>query len=120
MQNLNQIRARNVLCFATDPKINIRGQNGGEVIKKIPPVIMNNGFLGALAYSMDKNMGAWKSVFDGVAEHLSCEDVAIIPEDRNGARELLEYLADPNTTSDKLREATDEAMAWLEFARRLV
>lgn len=117
MQNLNQIRARHVLEFATFCKV--KGKNGGEVIKKIPPVIMNNGLMAALAYSMDKNQQAWQSVFDAIAVHLSSNEIAMIPEDRNSAEMLLDYLAS-EATSASLRDVTAEAGEWLNFARRLV
>ena len=117
MQNLNQIRARHVLEFANAGRV--RGRNDGEVIKKIPPVIMNNGLMAALAYSMDRNNQAWKSVFDAIAVHLSDKEVAMIPSDRNSAELLLDYLAS-KATSTMLRDVTAEAGEWLNFARRLV
>ena len=119
-QNMNQIRARHVLAFAYDPQINVAGQNGGEVVKKIPAAIMNSGLLSALAYAMDGKNKGWKCVFDGIAQHLSSPDVAFVDERCNSAEELLEFLTAATTTSDKLREVSVEAMAWLDFARRLV
>lgn len=119
MQNLNQIRARHVLEFAAfHPEI--KGKNGGEVIKKIPPVMMNNGLLSALAYSMDKTNASWKIVFEGIAAHLASDEVGKIPSDCNSAERLLEHLVSPETDSTLLRDVTAEAAAWLDFARRLV
>lgn len=130
MQNLNQIRARHALRFAKDhEKIDpqtqklvttIAGDNGGEVVKKIPPAIMNNGLLAVLAYSMDAKQASWKEVFNGIAEHLASSNVAIVPAEKKTAESLLEFLSEENTSSVKLRDATDEAMLWLEFARRFV
>ena len=117
MQNLNQIRARHVLEFANF--CNVKGKNGGEVIKKIPPVIMNNGIMAALAYSMDKNQLAWRGVFDAVAAHLASKEIAMVPEDRSSAEMLLDYLAS-EASSTVLRDITAEAGEWLNFARRLV
>lgn len=118
MQNLNQIRARHVLQFAQfkGPK----GKNGGEVIKKIPPVIMNNGLLSALAYSMDRNNDAWRMVFDGIAAHLASDEVAKVPPECSNAEALLDHLVGPDASSVLLRDVTAEAGAWLDFARRLV
>ena len=117
MQNLNQIRARNVLEFANSAPV--RGRNGGEVIKKIPPVIMNNGIMAALAYSLDRNQQAWRGVFDAIAVHLSSQEIAMIPADKNSAELLLDYLAS-EATSVQLRDITAESFEWLNFARRLV
>jgi CRISPR/Cas system CMR-associated protein Cmr5 small subunit len=117
MQNLNQIRARHVLEFANIARV--KGNHGGEVIKKIPPVIMNNGIMAALAYSMDKNQQAWRLVFDAISVHLSSKEISMIPEDRNSAEMLLDYLAS-EASSIMLRNVTAEAGEWLNFARRLV
>ena len=117
MQNLNQIRARHVLEYANSALV--RGRNGGEVIKKIPPVIMNNGIMAALAYSLDKNQQAWQGVFDAIAVHLSSEEISMIPKDKNSAETLLDYLAS-DASSTELRDITAEAFEWLNFARRLV
>ena len=125
MQNLNQIRARHVLEFANFASV--KGKNGGEVIKKIPPVIMNNGILAALAYSMEvkvKKSGEieyhpWRGVFDAIAIHLASAEIAMIPSDKNSAELLLDYLAS-DATSVQLRDITAESFEWLNFARRLV
>ena len=118
MQNLNQIRARHVLEFANFGSVS--GKNGGEVIKKIPPVIMNNGLMAALAYSMDKGQLAWRGVFDAIAVHLSSQEIAMVPSDKNSAEMLLDYLASDEASSTILRDITAEAFEWLNFARRLV
>lgn len=118
MQNINQIRARHVLEFSKSFKN--EGQNGGEVIKKIPPVMMNNGMLAALAYAMEERNKAWKEVFDGIARHLASFEISIVPGSCRDAQSLLEYLTEDGTKCDILRAATSEAGAWLNFARRLV
>lgn len=118
MQNLNQIRARHVLKFSNS-EIAVRGQNGGEVIKKIPPVIMNNGILAALAYSMDPRQESWKLVFNAIAEHLASEEIAMLPPGVRSSSEMLDYLTG-EATSVQLRDITAEVAAWLDFARRLV
>ncbi len=131
MQNLNQIRARHVLEFATFCKV--KGRNGGEVIKDIPPVIMNNGIMAALAYSLeekvrkDKKTGRenveyhpWRVVFDAIAIHLSSNEMGMIPSDKNSAELLLDYLVSHDTSSTQLRDITAETGEWLNFARRLV
>lgn len=117
-QNLNQIRARHVLEFARDPHTDVSGINNGEVIKKIPTVIMNNGLLGALAYAMDPKNTAWESVFTGITRHLASED--FIDPSCSTASDLLEFLVGEYASSTILRNVTNETMAWLEFARRLV
>lgn len=120
MQNLNQIRARHVIEFARDPSIDVAGINGGEVIKKIPTVIMNNGLLAALAYAMDPKNSAWASVFSGVARHLASPEIFLVDPSCTRASDLLDFLVSADSNSSVLRNVTAETMAWLEFARRLV
>lgn len=119
MQNLEQIRARHVLQFALDAGDKVRGNQGGGVIKKIPTTIMNHGLLAALAYSFSEREG-WKLVFNAIAKHLSSEEIRIIPAGLEDRIELLNHLTNPNTSSETLKLATDEAMKWLEYARRFV
>jgi len=117
MQNLNQIRAYSAFSLHNAP---ISGKKGGEVVKKIPPLIMNNGLLATLAYALDQPQ-AWKTIFNTIADHLASPEIAIVPADRvNDTETLIEYLTSPGTSSDVLRNATDETMAWLEYARRFI
>lgn len=115
MQNLNQIRARHVMALEK-----VCGKNGGEVVKKIPPRIMNNGLLAALAYSLDEKKEGWRTIFDAIARHLSSQEIKVVGASVRDTRSLLEYLVKEGTSSAKLREATAETMAWLDFARRLI
>jgi CRISPR/Cas system CMR-associated protein Cmr5 small subunit len=117
MQNLEQIRARNVLAFAKSGRIS--GKEGGEVIKKIPPLILNHGLLATAAYSFTEKEG-WQKVFDAIAQHLADKDIAIVPESVKDRQSLMDYLTKKETTSETLKLATAEAMAWLQYARRFV
>lgn len=117
MQNLEQIRARNVLAFAK--VVTISGKEGGEVIKKIPPLILNHGLLATAAYSFSEKEG-WQKVFDAIALHLADRDIAIAPESVKNRQTLMDFLTRKETTSETLKLATAEAMAWLQYARRFV
>ena len=118
MQNLEQIRARNVLAFANSGKIS--GKDGGEVIKKIPPLILNHGLLATTAYSFDDKKGDWQKVFDAIALHLADKDIAIVPKSVANRQMLMDFLTRNDTTSETLKLATAESMAWLQYARRFV
>lgn len=118
MQNLEQIRARNVLTFAREIG-NLRNVNGGEVIKKIPPLILNYGLLATAAYSFTEREG-WQKVFDALAKHLADKDIAILPPDCETRDKLMEFLTSEQATSETLKLATSESMAWLQYARRFV
>ena len=117
MQNLEQIRARNALNFASQGAVS--GVNAGEVIKKVAPLIQNHGLLATAAYSFTEKEG-WQRVFDAIALHLADKDIAVIShtvKDRHG---LMTFLTETGTTSETLKLATTEAMAWLTYARRFV
>lgn len=120
MRNLEQIRAKNALEAASGK--NFRGANDGEVVKKIPAMIRENGLLGALAFAAEakeekgqvklKNPGH-ADVFRAIIRHLS--DAKTID------RELeLDGFVKDLCVSDaaRLRAVTAEAMAYLNYLRR--
>lgn len=114
MQNIEQIRARNALSLGP-----VSGDKGGEVIKKVAPLILNHGLLATAAYSFTEKDG-WQKVFDAIARHLADKDIAIVPETIKNRQDLMEYLTAKSTKSDVLKMATAETMAWLTYARRFV
>ncbi len=120
MYNLEQIRARNAFAFAKSSGAEVTGPNGGEVIKKLPPHILNHGLLATAAYSFTEKRG-WQITFDAIARHLADREVGIVPHEKVTDRaSLMEYLTSKNTTSEILKLATSECMAWLQYARRFV
>ena len=119
MQNLEQIRARNaLLCDEDDGKL-IVGPKGGDVIKNMPSLILNHGLLATAAYAFTEKEG-WQKVFDHVAKHLADGDIAIVPDSVDSHRDLMDFLTKPGTTSETLKLATAETLAWLSFARRFI
>ena len=120
MQNLEQIRARNALKFATDHGHQVVGTQGGEVIKKLPSHILNHGLLATAAYSFGEKQG-WQITFDAIARHLADKDIDVVPSDKVKDRaSLMDFLTAENATSEVLKLATAETMAWLQYARRFV
>lgn len=118
MQNLEQVRARNALKFANEHGRNVTGAQGGEVIKKLPPHILNHGLLATAAYSFTEKQG-WQLTFDAIAQHLSDPDISILKAAQNRLH-LMDQLTAKETTSELLKLATAETMAWLQYARRFV
>jgi CRISPR/Cas system CMR-associated protein Cmr5 small subunit len=121
MRNLEQIRAANALAYA-EAGVNTRGAKGGEVVKKLPALIMSNGLLaaGAFAYAKGEREG-WYVCFDHLAAHLAHRDVGVVPADKRDLKGLLDYLTkDKTADSGVLQQATDEALAWLCYAKRFV
>ena len=119
MQNLEQVRARNALRCQMEDGAQIVGPQGGEVIKKLPSLILNHGLLATAAYAFTQKQG-WQLVFNHIARHLADPDIAILPTTARNHEELLTFLTSPSATSETLKLAVLETMAWLTFARRFV
>lgn len=118
MQNLEQIRARNALAFADKHGHEVVGPHGGQVIKKLPSHVLNHGLLATAAYSFGEKRG-WQITFDAIAQHLSDPSIKILSS--AGTREdLMQQLTAKIATSELLKIATAETMAWLQYARRFV
>lgn len=119
MQSLEQIRARNALRCDKEDGSSIKGPDGGDVIRKVPALLLNNGLLATVAYAYTQKPG-WKILFNHVARHLSDRDVGVVPETVQDHEALMDYLTSPTATSETLKLATAETLAWLSYARRFV
>ena len=131
LHNLEQIRARHALAFAKkveEKKVIASGKEGGEAMKKIPAMIMANGLLAAIAFAVEEKIDrktkqmeprskGHRAIFNAIAEHLASPQIDITPG-VSDAKKLIDYLADHD--SNVLMLATDEALAWLGYARRFV
>ncbi len=109
MKNLEQIRAKNALEAA--PEIG-KGKTGGDVVKKIPPMIRDNGILASAAFARDKREG-YETVFHAVIKHLKI--LGIMPQNEE---KMIEWLI--TVDSAKLRAVTEETMSYLNYLRRFV
>jgi hypothetical protein len=119
MKNLEQIRAANAMAYA-NAGVNTRGSQGGDVLKKLPALIMSNGLLAAGAFAYAKGEGeGWYVCFDYLAQHLAHPDVDVVPREKTNLRTLLDHLSRDADSMD-LKEATEEALAWLGYAARFV
>jgi CRISPR/Cas system CMR-associated protein Cmr5 small subunit len=125
MKNLEQIRAMSAIKFADEVasgQSSARGAEGGEAIKKIPPMIMANGLLAALAFALEVDRNGLKragyaSIFSALAKHLASSEIDIT-RGVTDASSLIRYLTQSDSATLKL--ATAEALEWLGYARRFV
>jgi CRISPR/Cas system CMR-associated protein Cmr5 small subunit len=122
MKNLAQVRAASALQLANNHQGNIVGANGGEAIKKVPPMIAANGLLAAMAFSLEEKNNSFQrpgyaAIFDAIAAHLQSQEIAITSGTKD-AKALLAHLVESDSQTLKL--ATSEAMEWLGYARRFV
>lgn len=122
MQNLEQKRAAHALKWAIEIG---RGKDGGEVVKKIPPLIVNNGILASMAFAVEpgkedghKNPGHY-SVFKAIISHLqeNC-GLDIPPQEAKTVEQFLGWIV--SNDSAFLRAVTAEALAYMSYLRRFV
>ena len=119
--NLEQVRAKNALNAAKEKSYDCGGENGGQIVKKIPPLVMNHGLLAALAFACEKKEGSgWRNLFDELAKHLADKEIALLPRDCVTAEKLLKHLTGKDADSLLLRRCTMESLAWLDYARRFI
>ncbi len=110
MKNLEQIRAKNAL----DEKTIGKGAGDGDsVAKKVPTMIRENGFLGAMAFAREKGAG-YADVFNAIIRHL--KSVKQLPDTAADMDGVLTYLCGKDAQT--LRAVTAEAMAYLNYLRR--
>lgn len=113
MKNLEQVRAGSALAFCKEVG-RVGGQDDGNVLKKLPALIMGNGLLAAAAFAFEKR-GGWRACFDHLAKHLAAVEVSILPG-VSRLDDMLKKLTDSDSQTLKL--ATEESLAWLSYARR--
>ena len=120
MQNYEQIRAKNALKAASS--IGLGNEGGRAVAKKVPALIVQDGFLGALAFAIEKsNNGKDKengygNTFKAIIRHLPevRKDFGLC--DGGDLQSFLDKLcAQP---PDVLRAITEESIAYLNYLRR--
>jgi len=114
MKTLAQIRAMNALaCYGQE----FGGQQGGEVIKKLPALIQNDGLLAALAFCLEKG-GGYLEAANLIAVHLAyrSEQGSIGITSQTEIPCLIQELAEADASL--LRRATVEALALLNYMKR--
>ncbi len=122
MRNLEQIRAENAYKATTEEKYS--GKDSGEVAKKVPSYIRENGLLATLAFALEKKSKSgdyvndgMKRVLDAVSKHLSDPRVGRLKASVANAEDWIKHLIS-EASSDDLRDQTTETMAYLSYFRR--
>lgn len=109
MRNLEQERAAHALKTARDIGHRIKGKEGGQIVKKIPTMIRENGLLTTGAFACEDRNEGYRIVFDAMINHLG---------DSASLEDFLEQLT--HKDSNHLRQITDECMSYLKYLRRFV
>jgi CRISPR-associated protein Cmr5 len=120
MRNMEQKRAAHALTWANKIEAGI---GGGEVVKKIPPLIITNGILATMAFATEqggrKNPGHY-SVFQAITDYLcgNCEYDFLKGGTSTTVEQLLRKATEVDATT--LRSLTAESLAYLSYLRRFV
>lgn len=127
MKNLEQIRAKHALDFWHPVQGHppaARGVNQGDVVSKLPGLIVSNGLLQTAAFAKSKG-GGHEELLRAVFQFLCHPDRALLPpppQPRQGETELDTYIRlltdGQEATSQRLQTATAEALAYLGYLKR--
>jgi CRISPR-associated protein Cmr5 len=116
MKNLEQIRARNA-NQAIKGGVRGRGGEGGDALSGFPALVVNNGLLATLAFSISKqNKDGYKEICTAIAQHLSDPEIHLLRDKPANCEGLRDFLAEQDSAT--LRLCTAEALAYLNYLRR--
>jgi CRISPR/Cas system CMR-associated protein Cmr5 small subunit len=110
MKNLEQIRAARAI---TDGKsADLTGPDGGNILSKLPTLIVADGLLAAAAFAVSKG-GGYQTLIASVFNHL--KEVRILSKEH-----LADQIQELAQTQDTvlLRRATTEAVAYANYIKR--
>ena len=114
MKNREQIRAKNALA-AIKGGVRGRGIQEGDALSGFPALVVNNGLLATMAFSMKQGEG-FLEVCDAIARHLSDKEIGLLQVANADTSTLLKHLTESD--SIQLRLCTSEALAYLNYLRR--
>lgn len=105
MKNLDQIRAAHALTAGE--------KLDKSYVDRVPSMIVNNGLLATAAFAATENQKKRIGpVIEVVAQYLKSRGMTTAEESADLCRDLA------NKSSEQLRLATDEALAYLSFLKR--
>ncbi|MBN2452281.1 MAG: type III-B CRISPR module-associated protein Cmr5 [Lentisphaeria bacterium] len=119
MKNMDQTRARSALdcttqCGAEGRSV-LQQPGEGNCLSGYPSLILGNGLLPTLAFSIDKGR-QHRRVANAIAYHLDV--VGIVRHSDPTAETLRDALSDRGADALLLQRATDETLAFLSFLKR--
>lgn len=107
MRNLEQIRAKHALDFINEEKNVITGPDGGNILSKLPTMIVADGLLATAAFAKAKGKDSgYEKTIDNIFAHLKSQAIAAGIDDLAGKGAL------------ELQRATAEALAYANYIKR--
>jgi|YelNatPaOPRAMG01_1025707.scaffolds.fasta_scaffold196233_2 CRISPR-associated protein Cmr5 len=114
---LDQIRSANALQAVTDGNQTFIGKNRGDIVKKLPQLIMTNGLLQVLAFAKKEgDTSGYGKAMMAVATHLADPRVRVLTSRPDNLEDLAKIIS--NADARILRLATAEALAYLNYLKR--
>lgn len=121
MKNLEQIRALHALKFWQEKAEtkNIGGKEGGDVVRRLSSLILNNGLLATLAFAKSQKGSGYETFMLEIGQFLASTG----PDGRNLIQESIDKLDDfikVLTSHDSifLSQVTQKSLAYLSYLKR--
>ncbi|MBI4025772.1 MAG: hypothetical protein HY360_12380 [Verrucomicrobia bacterium] len=89
------------------------GKEGGDLLSKLPAMVVNNGLLATLAFCGEADLTL------AMVRHLAHGEIGRLDAKAQTVKAALDELSGPNSNSLHLQMATQEALAFLNYLKRL-
>ena len=125
MKNLEQIRALHAHRFWSPADdhgrqrlLDVRGEQGGDVVRGLSSLIITNGLLATLAFAKEKRKG-YPTFMEEIGRYLSSQGDdgrKIFTSQVNSLDDFINVLTGGSSTA--LQRAADESLAYLAYLKR--
>jgi len=120
MKNLEQIRAMHALAFwqARQNDAEVKGDQGGDVVRGLSSLIINNGLLATIAFAKEKGKG-YDTFMKEIGRFLGSagpDGRKVLPQEVAGLEQFVSVLT--SNDSELLQQATAETLAYLGYLKR--
>lgn len=115
MKNLEQIRAASAIQFWKYVSEDTDGEQGGDVIRGLSSLVINNGLLATLAFATEKK--GYKTFGDELGRFITKPELGIFKTPATDVASFMEALSRADSLT--LQRATTEALAYIGYLKRL-
>lgn len=120
MKNLEQIRANHALAFwqTRQNDTEVKGEQGGDVVRGLSSLIINNGLLATIAFAKEKGKG-YDTFMKEIGRFLGSagdDGRKVLPQQVGNLEQFVSVLT--SNDSELLQQATAEALAYLGYLKR--
>ncbi len=116
-KNLEQIRAAHALAFWQKRKEDqdVGGEQGGDVVRGLSSLIVNNGLLATIAFAKEKGKG-YETFMAEIGKFISTSENKVLARPAPDLTDLIKELTEGD--SMLLQRATAETLAYLAYLKR--